>query len=87
MRLHCQPVLTGGPLLLELAIKHAGHVPQPEGTHSRAADGVGRSSEDSVQNTLWSIAVATLGLGDHYVFTRPALFALVIDILLAYYLY
>ena len=38
VRLHCQPVVTGGPLLLELSIKHAGHVPQSEGTDSRAAD-------------------------------------------------
>ena len=80
VRLHCQPVVTGGPLLLELSIKHAGHVPQSEGTDSRAADWVGRSSEDSVQNRLWSITIATLGLEDHYVFARPTLFALVIDI-------
>ena len=81
VRLHSQPVITGRSLLLELAVKHAGHVPQPEGTDSRTADRVGGSSEDSVKNTLWSITIATLGVEDHYVFIRLALFALVIDII------
>ena len=79
MGLHGQPVVAGGALLLELAIKHTAYVSQPEGTDSRTADRVGRSSEDSVKNTLWSITIATLGVEDHYVFIRLALFALVID--------
>ena len=60
MRLHGQPVVAGGALLLELTIKHAADVPECEGADGRAADGVGRSLEDSVYDGLRRVAIFTL---------------------------
>ena len=52
VRFHRQPVVAGRPLLLELTIEDAADVPESEGADRRATDGVGRSLEDSVYNSL-----------------------------------
>ena len=58
--LHGQPVVAGGPLLLELSREHGGDVPETEGAHRGPADRVRSRAENSVDHCVNFIAVITL---------------------------
>ena len=63
MGLHCQPVVAGAPLLLELTSEGRGDVPEPEGAHRGPGDGVGRGLEHAVDHRVHLVPVDALQCG------------------------
>ena len=58
--LHSQPVVTRGPLLLELTLEDGGDIAEPEGADRRTADRVRSRAKHSVDHRVNFIAVIAL---------------------------
>ena len=62
MRIDCQPVVPGVPLLLELAVKGGADVGEAERADCRTPDRVGRCVENPIQHQLLLVPIASTHL-------------------------